>query len=114
MLADQCTQFHISLCAQMQYASIFTFLQKQTDTLSEVLQIFVYSFLQCTMNIFFMHMGENPVLKDREHWSWVRRLLVRTVTPEAESWLKVKAQAWQVSTRESGASSVLSPQRGQN
>jgi hypothetical protein len=62
----------------------------------------------------YMHMGENPVLKDREHWSWVRRLLVRTVTPEAESWLKVKAQAWQVSTRESGASSVLSPQRGQN
>ena len=59
MLADQCTQFHISLCAQMQYASIFTFLQKQTDTLSEVLQIFVYSYLQCTMNIFFMHMGEN-------------------------------------------------------
>lgn len=53
-------------------------------------KLFCLFTLQCTMNIFFMHMGENPVLKDREHCSWVRRLLVRTVIPIAEFRLKIK------------------------
>lgn len=56
------------------------------------------------MNIFVMHMGENPVLKDTEHCSWVKRLLVRTVIPKAEFWLKVKAQ---------GLASIYQEKQGQ-
>ena len=62
------------------------FLYKQADTVYIVLETFYCYF---TM---YMHKGENPVLKDREHCSWVKRLLVRTLIPKAEFRLKVEAQ----------------------
>ena len=42
------------------------------------------------MNTSSMHMGENPLLKPRALYSWIKTLLVR-VTPKAKCQLKVRA-----------------------
>ena len=45
------------------------------------------------MNTSSMHVGENPLLKHREHCSWIKRLLVTRVTPKAKYQRKVKAHS---------------------
>ena len=43
------------------------------------------------MNTSSMHMGENPLLKPRALYSWMKMLLVKRVTPKTKYQLKVRA-----------------------